>query len=85
MRRNRTIENQFAYPGAGRLVGVGPLSLDSYGLLVLVAGRHSMLFIMTREDQKMTWLQKRTTGVAIVICVATCIGLEFLLKTLGYA
>ena len=69
----------------GRLVGVGPFSLDFYGLLVLVAGRHSMLFIMTREDQKMTWLQNPTTGVAIVICVATCIGLEFLLKTLGYA
>lgn len=56
-----------------------------YGLLLIVAGRHSTLFIVTREDQKMTWLQKMTTGVAIVLCVATYIGLESLLETLGYA
>ncbi len=56
-----------------------------YGLLLLVAGRHSTLFIVTRENQKMTWLQKLTTAVAVVLCVATYIGLESLLETLGYA
>jgi hypothetical protein len=54
-------------------------------LLLLVAGRHTTLFIITREDKKTTWLQKLTVAVAIVLCVATYIGLESLMEQLGYA